>query len=301
VLAHLKKEKIVTIKTETLAKFQHLKTTSEALTFTNSVVLVYGPPGVGKTTLFLTAADKFAGLAQKGERITCDDLCVIQMDPGGTDGFKSNGYTCPVIDYRSILADVKDPGEAAAISIELARQTGANKYALDTISQLDFDLNKYLTENEQLYTTNGGSVDTQKKWMILGATHGDIYNNFMTLPGLKFALGHAKVLTDDLQEPKTDRQKAEKKLQERKDKVANVGNPSVILDVTGMGKKFWDRANSLQIYVTTIENPATKAIERKLVTGYNSATDAAAKNRFEALVPVNPEFNMGKIIKAIRA
>lgn len=291
----------MTINAETLAKYQQFKSTSEKLTFTNSVILVYGPPGVGKTTLFLTAADKYVGLAQKGERINCDDLCVIQMDPGGTDGFKSNGYNCPVIDYRSILADVKDPARAATISIELARQTGANKFALDTISQLDFDLNKYLTEHEELYTTTTGNVDTQKKWMILGATHGDVYNNFMTLPGLKFALGHAKVLTDDLQEAKTERQKAEKKLQERKDKIANVGNPSVILDVTGMGKKFWDRANSLQIYVTTVENPATKAIERKLVTGYNSATDASAKNRFEALIPVNPPFNMRELIEKIRA
>lgn len=287
---------------KTLEKYIQHKSTSEKLTFTNSVVLVYGPPGVGKTTLFLTAADKFAGLAHKGERIFCDDLCVIQMDPGGTDGFKSNGYNCHVIDYRAILADVKDPAEAASISIELARQTGANKYALDTISQLDFDLNKYLTENEQLYTTSGGAVDTQKKWMILSSVHGDVYNNFMTLPGLKFALGHAKVLTDDLNlaNAQTDRQKAEKKMMERKDKIANVGNPSVILDITGKGKAFWDRANSLQIYVTTVENPSTKAIERKLVTGYNAATDASAKNRFEALVPVNPEFNMGKIIKAIR-
>src|SRR6187549_1365478 len=111
-----------------VAKYQAAKTDSEKLTFTESLILLFGPPGAGKTTLLLTASEKFAGLPHKGERIFCDDLCLIQVDPAASDGFKSAGYKCHVINYRDILKDVGDPLTALMTSIGLASETGAKYF-----------------------------------------------------------------------------------------------------------------------------------------------------------------------------
>lgn len=275
------------------------KATSTAVksTMTESIILVYGPYGAGKTLLALTASKLFAGFPNKGERIFCDDLCVIQVDPAATDGYKSIGYDCHVIRYREILAEVKHPETAMEIAIALAKETGAKYFVLDTVSQYDIDALGYLNENPELYSTNAGFVDTRKMWGQLKEAHRKTYTRFMELPGVKLALAHATALVDDLQFEKDDQKEARL----RKEKVAMPGNPSIVPKITGASKDVWMGANSLQVYLRVTELPGGKGLNRVLETEYKGTVDAATKNRFSHLIGINPEFNLAKLIEQIRA
>lgn len=298
-------------KTEDLiAKHRGAMTTAAALTFTRSLVLIYGTPGSGKTTLFLTASKHFKGFRtqediQKGGLIFCSDLCLIQVDPGGSDGFKSMGYDCHVVDYRKILDEVPDPDKAMSISISLAKELqGVEFWGLDTVSQLNDDKIAYLAANEQLYTSEGGNVNTMAMWILLIEMHKAVYREFMDLSGVKFALAHAKVLTDDILlggDLKTQRQKTEKALMDRKDKVSMPGNPSITIDITGKSKDIWQRLNSLQIFIRVVEPTPGKPLVRELNTEYSGVVDASVKSRFSFLLGGKPEFHLGRIIEKIRA
>lgn len=302
------------VQQDVLAKYRAAVSTSEELTFTRSLVLLYGPGSVGKSTLALTASKHFKGLPnpeydpkRPETRTFCSDLCVIQVDPGATDGYKSAGYSCHVVDYRDILDGnaakgipaVPRPLDAMKYAIALAREIpGVDYYSLDTASIFDDDERKYLLETESLYTSKQGNVDTKKMWDVLAAAHQEVYVRFMTLPGIKMCLCHAKADLADLWIRDDD--KKGKEMMERKNKVTTPGDPTVSLAITGRGKDAWFRLNSLQIAVRTVEVPG-KGLTRELHTEYKSNVDMQTKNRFSFLIPANPEFNLQKIFAAIRA
>lgn len=302
------------VQQDVLAKYRAAITTSEAATFTRSLVLLYGPPSAGKTTLALTASEHFKGLPNPDydpkrpeTRTFCSDLGIIQIDPGATDGFKSAGYSCHVIDVNDLIfgnaekgiPPIPRPLSAVEMAVKLAHTIpGVRYWGLDTASTFDDYERKYLLEHEELYTTKSGNVDTKKMWDVLAAAHHEVFFLFMTLPGIKMGLAHAKAVLDDLW-VKDDDKKAKEAL-DRKSKLAQPGDPGVTLGITGRGKDAWNRANSLQIAVATQEVPG-KGIQRVLHAEYTATADMATKNRFSFLIPPKPEFNLQKLFAAIRA
>lgn len=286
------------VKQDVVEKYKSALTNSREKTFTDAMVLVYGPPGVGKTSLVATISEKFPGeFPNKGPEVDLDDLCVIQVDPGATDGYKSAGFRCPVVDYGAVLADTKDPARALDIAFQLAAATGCKYFSLDTISSWGTDFETWLTKRTELWTTNSGGEDRMAYYRLVLAANQEIYSRFRQLPGVKIAVAHSKAFTDDL--TAKDKQAT---MVDRKDKaLALPGNASVGIDVTGKARTVWERANSLTIAVRMVELPGGKGFVRKLETEYTAAVDMAAKNRFSQLIGPNPEFNLRKLVEAIRA
>jgi hypothetical protein len=280
-------------------KYKSALTNSKEKTFTDSSVLVYGPPGVGKTSLVATVSEKFTGeFPNKGPIIDLDDLAVIQVDQGATDGYKSAGFNCHIIDYGSILADTKDPAKAISICFDLAASLKDVKYfSFDTVSTWGTDYETWLTSNPGLWTTSNGNEDRMAYYRLVLAAHQEIFARYRRLHGVKITVAHSKAFTDDL----TAKGDAAKQV-ERKDKaLALPGNASVGIDVTGKARTIWERANSLTVAVRAIEVPGGKGFTRKLDTEYTAAVDMATKNRFSQIIGPNPEFNLQALVKAIRA
>lgn len=294
----------MSIDQKTLDKYRSFATTSSKAALTESLIAIIGAPGVGKTSLLLSASKFFKGFPnpdynkETGQGlIKLTDLGIVQIDPGATDGYLSVGYDVDIIPYRKILRDVEDPERAAEISLTLAAEwKDKDYYGLDSVSQFDDDEFNYLQQNEGLYMSEKtGKTDNRKMWDLLRSAHGTVYNSLSRLPGIKIFIGHVKAITDDLVK-KGD----EKQAFDRKEKTTLAGNASITLDVTGKSERNWIRLNSLQIGVRVVEDPRTRKLSRVLETEYNSTVDMAVKNRFSNLIGPNPEFNLRKIIDAIR-
>lgn len=297
----------MSFKPEVLAKYTaKAVTTSQKATFKDSMIGIIGVPGTGKSSLLATASKHFNGWPNKDFNketreglIFLSDLCVIAIDPGSADGYKSAGYDCHLIDYRAILREEKDPERALLIALELASQVvGVDIYGLDSISQFDDDELNYLVAHPELWVSEkSGKQDTREKWDLLKAAHGAVYNRYLLLSGVKIFVGHTKALFEDLTAKTAD----QKEMATRKEKVNLAGNASITLDVTGKSERVWIRLNSIQIGVRTKEDPRTKKLERVLETEFSSEVDLAVKNRFSNIIGKNPEFNLHKMIQAIRA
>lgn len=300
---------MIELNAEALAKYSAAKSTASKETGKESLVLVYAPPSAGKTTLLLTASSYFSGLPNQGERIFCKDLGIIQTDPAGTEGYKSIGYDCELLNFRDILHGNEErgipeipgrrPRDAMLMAIALAATYQEVRYwGMDTITVFNDLERQWLVEHPELYTSaKSGNTDTMKFWDLLAGAHKDVYNAYMALPGVKLVAAHAKIDAADLMVRDSDRDG--KEMLARKEKIVQPGNPAVFPDLTGRAKDYWVRAASLQIFIKVRDEPG-KGLTRTLETEYSSTTDAGVKNRFTFLIGKNPPFNLRKILEQIR-
>lgn len=281
-----------------LDKYKAMLKPSTGLALQDSLILILGSPGAGKTTLAATASQFIPEKLPAEKPVALDDVVFVSCDEGATDGLEALGLSVKVVDFNAIDRDVKNPTQSMDIALDLARTSGASICVWDTVSKFDMLLASWLNqpENRGLWTGQGGGEDKFALFRYVLATHQVLMSKFRQFTGLRIALFHAKAMIDDLSASTAQ----QKERVERQDKAQGVGGmASLVLDVTGRARDLWTRDASLILGVRQVEVPG-KGIQREVLTKFDSAADMLVKSRFEAKLPAKIPPNLRAAINTIR-
>jgi energy-coupling factor transporter ATP-binding protein EcfA2 len=262
----------------------------------DSLILILGAPGAGKTTLAVTASEFMPDKLPAEKFTDLSDVVVIGCDEGATDGLASLNLGVKLIDFNAIDRDLKNPTQSMNVAIDLACGSGAKICVWDTVSKFDMLLNAWLNlESNKAMFESEGKEDKFKMFRYILATYQVLMTEFRKFKGLRIANFHAKAMFDDLTKDATQKDRTE-----RADKAQGVGGmASLVLDVSGRARDLWGRDASLILGVRQIQAPGGK-LQRQVITQFDANADMLVKNRFESRLPAQIEPNLRKAINTIR-
>jgi hypothetical protein len=279
-----------------LAKYQGMLKPSGGQELSDSLIIILGAPGAGKTTLAVTASEFMPDALPAPKFTMLEDVVVIGCDEGATDGLASLGLGVKLIDFNAIDRDLKNPTQSMQVAIDLAVGSGAKICVWDTVSKFDLLLNAWLTEHKELWTGQGGGEDKFAMFRYILATYQVLMTSFRKFSGLRIANFHAKALYDDLTKDATQKERTE-----RQDKAQGVGGmASLVLDVSGRARDLWTRDASLVLGVRQLQIPGKAGLQREVLTTFDAGADMLTKNRFESRLPAKIPANLRAAIRLVR-
>ena len=106
------------------------------------ILLVYGPPKVGKTVSALTASTRYP------DEKSLDDILFLEFDPGGLDSVKAMGYDVPYFDLSRIDVEkfITDIGSNFEDALKKQIKAGTKTLVVDTLTAYNSSLVSHFTE-----------------------------------------------------------------------------------------------------------------------------------------------------------
>jgi hypothetical protein len=213
-------------------KMQPLQRADELQNETRVIVLV-GPPKMGKTVAACTASNFTPDELPAKEKVNLDDTLVIQFDTNGIESARQLGLNPYVIDLSTVvdLAELTTKlREAFDTAYEFAKAGPNRRIILDTLTTLNtrlvVGLQKQFPDQKQIGQLYGKllSINT------------NLAARFTGIPGVMLiAIGHTKLVGGLM---------GDEEAMELRAKASNLGSGDIVLDMPGKGGNFWKGAAS---------------------------------------------------------
>lgn len=287
---------------EVLARYHGLmnKAVEPEKPLANSHIILLGAMSSGKTVAGLTASEQCPSELPASKLTRLEDIAYIPIEAGGLDSLKFLRLEVEpshVIPYAEILGDVKDPAEALAISVDLARKLqsgGVDKVFGDSISKFDLQVQAYLNSPEGKLLWQG---DKYAMFRTSLNAHNRAYNKFVEFKGMRIYAIHPKAVVDDLTQAGGVGVLSEKT--KRQDKAnGTYAEADLILGLTGGAREIWPKDVSLQIGLQLVKENGKYV--RRALTQFDEKSGLAVKSRFEGILDPIERPHLGDMIRKVR-
>ena len=269
---------------------------ASSIVLTSSVVIIHGPPKVGKTWLAATASVHWPREIPAKKKTVLSDLVHIQIDAGATDGFPSNNIELDVLDMRSAIEATGRPVNAASETLKVLQDyLRSNKQVttviVDTISVYD----KFLTEwwGRNAPTTKDGLVDKFAMYAAIADSHKRFHLGLTTMGKQIIYCCHSKAL---IEPSGKDAQVRDAKL---KREAASAVAASIVPDITGAALNLYRADASLQLVVGVRRGAGKKADRTRVVYPFGH-DEFEGGSRFESALDFEEEPNLKAILDKCR-
>jgi hypothetical protein len=302
-------KKVVSVKAAAVQNFDDFVTLSWDTTLDQSLIILYGPFGAGKTTTAATVSENFpkGGLPTKKHSgakpaHVLSDMFWLSFDKGATDGFRERGIAVPEFSVVRFMGDPKlwkkagfgkAPNIRQAIEFGLNIATaavakGAKWVVVDTLTALDSALESY--GRSHMPTNNSGDDDTRSMFGAMFYGHKLFHDAVRSLGCGVIYCCHTKDIGD------VSKMKPEEK--RKLITLVAAGGAELMPALTGKGATVYKGDASLQLAIIAKEIPNKGGLERFAYTIKQQSYEA--KNRFElSLEPVERP-DLGAMLKKIK-
>lgn len=219
------------------------------------VILIHGPPKVGKTWLAATVSERF----DAGGPLS--DVLWLPWDNGAVDGLTEAGITMPCLDIGQALAEktnakgsVNFVAATQTILAEAASEVAKGQIrwvVTDTLSMLDKGLNEHFERN--CPETKEGNPDSLAMYRLIFNAHKRYHMALRAMNVGLIYLCHSKVLGDNT-----------KPAEAMKRKATQAVDFAIGPDITGAANTVYKGEASLYLVVTAKQDPKSKKLTRSI-------------------------------------
>ena len=276
---------------------------------------VYGPPGVGKTILSMTASQFWPKELPSPKPVTLHDTLHVAWDPDAGTGLKELGVIVPTINIkklmrpltkdeeelkkrggkvrphvRSILEALTFVNREQLLFAEYANAKYGRSYIIqDTVSWLNGQLEKWYVHGPGCPESKGGNRNTRQGWILLSGAHELFISYNIQTPSNIIYLFHATAMVEN-------NETEEGRNQALKNKAAGLSD--IVPQITGRSKNTYNSGTSCTFWLTARLN-ARGSYDRKLHT--QEIGGALVKNRWQHSLSAEEPADLGALFRKIRA